>query len=91
MGVGRMLEDAGTLPECEVKILMTHDYTTTQVCSSGYSQARICWSSDKTLTQDATRRLRFIVHAAGWLQSMVYHACMFFYITFGKKKQNGEH
>ena len=30
-------------------------------------------SSWKGLTRDATRRLRFVVHAAGWLHSMVIH------------------
>ena len=30
-------------------------------------------SSWKCLTRDATRRLRFVVHAAGWLHSMVLH------------------
>ena len=29
----------------------------------------------KALTQDVTRRLRFVVHAAGWLHSMVLHGC----------------
>ena len=28
----------------------------------------------KTLTRDATRRLQFIVHAAGWPHSMMLHA-----------------
>ena len=27
----------------------------------------------KALARDATRRLRFVVHAAGWLHSMVLH------------------
>ena len=32
--VGRMLGDAGALPECEVKTLMTPDHTAFQVRSS---------------------------------------------------------
>ena len=35
MGVGRMLGDAGALPVCEVKILMTSDHTAVQVHISG--------------------------------------------------------
>ena len=52
---------------------MIPDHTTIQVRSSGYGQAGIGRSSWKGLTRDATRRLRFIVHAAGWLHSMVLH------------------
>ena len=33
-GVGRMLEDDGSLPECEVKTLMTPDHPVFRVCSS---------------------------------------------------------
>ena len=32
----------------------------------------------KALTLDATRRLRFIVHAAGWLHSTVVYACWYY-------------
>ena len=34
----------------------------------------------KALTRDATRRLRFVVHAAGWLHSMVYHGRRYYYV-----------
>ena len=34
-GVGRMSGDAGALPECVVRALMTPDHTTFQVRSSG--------------------------------------------------------
>ena len=47
---------------------MIPDHTTIQVRSSGFGR-----SSWKGLTQDATRRLRIVVHAAGWLHSMVLH------------------
>ena len=46
-------------------------------------------SSRKGLAWDATRRLRFVDHAAGWLHSMVIHArrhpvvrCLLMYIFF---------
>ena len=52
---------------------MIPDHTTIQVRSSGYGRAGIGRSSWKGLTRDATRRLRFVVHAAGWLHSMVLH------------------
>ena len=32
----------------------------------------------KALSQDAPTSLRFVVHAAGWLQSMVLHGCWCF-------------
>ena len=35
-GVGRMSEDAGGLPECEINTLMTPDYTTFHVRSCGW-------------------------------------------------------
>ena len=63
--IGRMTGDAGALPEYEVKTLMTPDYAALQVHSSGKDRAGIAQSSRKALTWDATRRLRFVVHAAG--------------------------
>ena len=52
---------------------MIQDHTTIQVRSSGEGRARIGRSSWKGLARDATRRFRFVVHAAGWLHSMVLH------------------
>ena len=37
-GVGHMSGDVGAHPECEVKTLMTPDYTAVQVRSSGQGQ-----------------------------------------------------
>ena len=39
----------------------------------------------KTLTQDSRRRLRFVVHAAGWLHSMAHngHRCVQVRTEFG--------
>ena len=48
-------------------------YITIQVRSSGHGRAGIGRSTWKGLTRDATRRLRFVVHAARWLHSMVLH------------------
>ena len=58
--------------------LMIPDRTTIQVRSSGLGRAGIGRSSWKGLTRDATRRLRFVVHAAGWLHSMVLHGRIFY-------------
>ena len=71
--VGRMSGDAGAFPECVGNTLITPDRTTIQVRSSGYGRAGIGRSSWKDLTRDTMRRIRFIVHAAGWLHSMVIH------------------
>ena len=71
--VGRMSGDAGAFPECVGNTLITPDRTTIQVRSSGHGRAGIGRSSWKGLTRDATRRLRFVVHATGWLHSMVIH------------------
>ena len=62
---------------------MIPDHTTIQVRSSGYGRAGIGRSSWKGLTRDATRRLRFVVHAADWLHSMVLHGRL----SYGKYKQ----
>ena len=68
--VGRMSGDVGTLRKCEVKTLMTSGHTAFQVHNSWYGQAEIGRSSWEGLI---TRRLRFVVHAAGLLHSMVLH------------------
>ena len=71
--VGRMSGDAGAFPECVGNTLITPDRTTIQVRISWQGRVGIGRSSWKGLTRDATRRLRFVVHAAGWLHSMVLH------------------
>ena len=53
--------------------LMTPDHTTFQVYSSGRVAPKLVGIFVKALTRDATRRFRFVVHAAGWLHSMVLH------------------
>ena len=53
--------------------MITPDRTTIQVRSSGLGRAGIGRSSWKGLSRYAMRRLRFVVHAAGWLHSMVLH------------------
>ena len=44
-----MSEDAGALPECKVKTLMTPDHTAFRVCSSVYGPVGIGRSSWKGL------------------------------------------
>ena len=74
--VGSMSEDVGALAECEGKALMTSDYTGFQVCCSGYFGAGIGRSSWEDLSTGCREKApRFIVHAAGWLHSMVLHRC----------------
>ena len=87
--VGRMSGDAGAFPECVVNTLITPARTTIQVRCSGYGRAGIGRFFWKGLARDATRRLRFVVHAAGWLHSMVIHGrrhpvvrCLLMYIFF---------
>ena len=62
--VGRMSEHFQSVGNT----LITPDRTTIQVRSSGYGRVGIGRSFWKGITRDATRRLRFVVHAAGWLQ-----------------------
>ena len=61
------------LSKCEVMTLMTPDRTAFPVRSSGWRRAGSGRSSRVGLNTDATRRLRFDFHAAGWLHSMVLH------------------
>ena len=49
MGVGRMSGDAGALPECEVKTLMSCDHTAIFVSSSGWSRVGIGRSAAEVL------------------------------------------
>ena len=39
----------------------------------GIAELELVGLPGKTFTQEATRRLQFIVHAADWLHSMVFH------------------
>ena len=66
-GDGRMPRDAGVFSECEV---MIPDDTAFQVRSSWYGRLGL---PVKALARDTTRRLRFVFHAAEWLNSMVLH------------------
>ena len=68
-GLGCMSRDTGAHSVCEVKTL-TPDLTTCQVRRFEQGQAGICRSSGEGLNM---RRHRFVVHAAGWLHSMVHH------------------
>ena len=54
---------------------VTEKTATFQVRSSGYDRAGFVGLPEKVLTWDATRRLRFYVHIAGWLHSMVFQGC----------------
>ena len=55
--------------------LMTETTAAFQVRSSGYGRAGFIGLPEKALTLDATKRLQFNVHAAGWLYSTVLHRC----------------
>ena len=65
-----MSGEAGALPEYEVKALMASDHTAFQMRLSGSGRAGISRTSGDGLN---TARLRFVIHAAGWLLSMVLH------------------
>ena len=87
--VGRMSGDAGAFPECVGNTLITPDRTTILVRCSGKGRVGIGRFSWKGLARDATRRLWFVVHAAGWLHSMVIHGrrhpvvrCLLMYVFF---------
>ena len=56
-----------------MKTLITPDHIAFQVRSSGWGRTGIGWSSGKALTWNSTRRLWFVVYAAGLLHSMVLH------------------
>ena len=62
--------DAGTLSEFEVKTLMTPP---SSCAAMGRVEPELVGLPGKTSTRDATKRLRFVVHAAGWLRSTVLH------------------
>ena len=52
--------------------LITPDHIAFMVRGSGFDRAGIFVGlTGRALTRDATRSLRFVVHAAGWLQYMM--------------------
>ena len=66
-----MSGDAGTLPECDMLTLTTPDPS--RCATLGRVEPESIGLHGKALTRDATRRFRFVVHAAGWLHSMALH------------------
>ena len=60
-----MSEDAGALPECRVKTLMTPDDTSPSRCPDlARVELELAGLSGKTLIWDAKRRLLLVAHAA---------------------------
>ena len=68
---GQSLEgDAGVFLQCEVRTLVTPP----SLCTALVRVERVLVDlPGKGLARDATKRLWFVVHAAGWLHSMVLH------------------
>ena len=62
-----MSGDAGALPECEVKKMMTPS----RCAALGIVVPELVGLFGKAFARDATRRLRFDVHAVGRLHSTV--------------------
>ena len=62
--------DAGAHSECEVIIAPP-----AKCAAMGMVELELVCLPGKALTWDATRRLRFVVHATRWLHSMVLHGC----------------
>ena len=60
--VGHMSGDAGALPACKV---MTPDHTAFLVRSCDWVKLELVGLAGKALARDITRRIRFIVQAAG--------------------------
>ena len=52
-------------------ILMTPDHTLSSCAALSSVEPKLVGLQGMALTWDATRSLRFVVHAAGWLHSMV--------------------
>ena len=69
---------------------MIPNHTTIQVRSSGLGRAGIGRSSWKGLARDATRRSRFVVHAASWLHSMVHHGRAQIHCCVGEQQSVGD-
>ena len=68
-----MSGDAGAFPECEVNTLITCVAPPSRCTALGRVVPELVGLPGKVLTRDATRRLRFVVNAADWLQSMMLH------------------
>ena len=50
---------------------MTLDHTDIQILVLGMVQSELVGLPGKVFTRDSTRSLNFVVHASGWLHSMV--------------------
>ena len=75
--VGCMSGEAGAHLECKM-IHRWHPITPPSRCTAlGMVEPELVGLPVKALTRDATRRLRFVVNAAGWLHSMVLHGRTF--------------
>ena len=72
-GVGRASGDAEAFPECEVNTLITLIAPPSRRSALGRVELELVGLHGKALTRDATRRLQFVVHAAGWQHSTVLH------------------
>ena len=81
--VARMSGDAGAFPESEVNMLITPFVPTSRCTALCRVEQELVGLPGKVLTQDAMRRLRFVVHAASWLHSIVVHRCSCWYLSSG--------
>ena len=54
--------------------LTTADRTPSRYAALGKIESELVGLLRKAVTRDCMRRLRFVVHAADWLHSMVLHA-----------------
>ena len=67
---GSHVEKCRSTSECDVRTLMTSDHITFHLRRLGRVEHELVGLSGKTLTQDATRRLWFVLHEAGYPHSM---------------------
>ena len=65
-----MSGDAGAFPKCEMKTPISPP---SRCAILGRAEPELVGLLGKALTRDAMRKFRFIVHAAGWLHSMMLH------------------
>ena len=72
-GLGCMLGDVRALPECEVNSLVSPITPPSRCAALGKVEPELVAVAGKALTHVSTRRLRFDVHAVGWLHSMGLH------------------
>ena len=56
-----------------MKTLMTLDHTSSMYAALGRVESELVGYPGRVLIPYATSLLRFVVHAAGWLHSMVLH------------------